>query len=156
MRLMIFTTLMLAIASVLADGPVDIYQFDNDEQQRRYKSLIEEFRCPKCLNTNNAGSDAPIAQDLRRTVHRLVVEEDFADDEVKSYLQARYGDFVLYKPPFNERTWLIWVAPFAILFIGLFVLYRLQRGARMAADATTDTALNEEDRERLQTLLERD
>jgi cytochrome c-type biogenesis protein CcmH len=139
-------------AWAFANGPVDVYQFDSDQQRARYKALIEEFRCPKCLNTNIAGSDAPIAQDLRRTVHRLVVVEGYSDDEVRAYLQERYGDFVLYKPPFNARTWLIWVTPFVLLAIGLAVLFVLQRRARRA----TVQALDADDRARLKSLLEQD
>ena len=76
---------------------IDVYHFDDAEQQRHYKALIEEFRCPKCLNTNIAGSDAPIAQDLRRTVHKLVVVDGYTDQEVRDFLQQRYGDFVTVK-----------------------------------------------------------
>lgn len=153
-----FALATLVMVPIYGDGPVDVWDFESDEQRERYQALIEVFRCPKCLNTNIAGSDAPIAQDLRRTVHRLVVTEGYTDDEVTAYLQARYGDFVLYKPPFNQRTWLIWMMPVALLLVGVFVLYSLQRRARMASrnEANARRLLNEQDRQRLQTLLERD
>ena len=77
--------------SVMAASQIDVYHFDSDEQQRRYRALIDELRCPKCLNTNISGSDAPIAQDLRRTVHKLVVIDGLSDQEVRDYLQTRYG-----------------------------------------------------------------
>ena len=114
-----------------AASPVDVYQFEDDGQRQRYRALIEEFRCPKCLNTNIAGSDAPIAQDLRRTVHRLVVQEGYSDKQVRDFLQARYGDFVLYDPPFNARTYLIWLVPVGLGMLALAVLSLLWRRAQV-------------------------
>lgn len=122
--------MLLPTSIALGASQIDTFQFADDVEKRRYRALIEEFRCPKCLNTNLAGSDAPIAQDLRKTVHRLVAVEGMSDQEVRDYLQARYGDFVLYDPPFNTRTWYIWLVPVGLGLLALFVLYRLQRSAR--------------------------
>lgn len=122
--------MLLPTSIALGASQIDTFQFADDVEKRRYRALIEEFRCPKCLNTNLAGSDAPIAQDLRKTVHRLVAVEGMSDQEVRDYLQARYGDFVLYDPPFNRRTWYIWLVPVGLGLLALFVLYRLQRSAR--------------------------
>ncbi len=108
-------------------APVDTYTFADAEQERRYRGLIDEFRCPKCLNTNLSGSDAPIAMDLRRTVYRLVTVESLANDEIRSYLQERYGDFVLYDPPFKPATWALWLAPAGFVLISIFVLMRVLR-----------------------------
>ncbi len=66
---------LLPATVALGASQIDTFQFADDVEKRRYRALIEEFRCPKCLNTNLAGSDAPIAQDLRKTVHRLVAIE---------------------------------------------------------------------------------
>ena len=105
-------------------------RFESAEQQRRYKALIDEFRCPKCLNTNLSGSDAPIAQDLRHSVYRLV-RDGQSDQQIRDFLQQRYGDFVLYKPPFSGRTAFIWLIPIGLLLIGTVVLFALQsRGRR--------------------------
>ncbi len=133
-----------------AASPVDVYQFDNDAQQARYKALIDEFRCPKCLNTNIAGSDAPIAQDLRRTVHRLVVVEGYSDQQVRDFLQARYGDFVLYNPPFNTRTALIWLMPVGLAVIGVVVLLGLLRRARVRQAIVLDA----QDQAKLRAILD--
>lgn len=110
-----------------AESPVDLFEFQTDEQEARYRALIAELRCPKCLNTNLAGSDAPIAADLRRTVHRLITEEGMSNAEILDFLQARYGDFVLYDPPFRPDTWILWLAPAAFLLAGLLVLWRMLR-----------------------------
>lgn len=119
--------LMLSVTPAFAASPVDLYEFDSPAQQARYRALIAELRCPKCLNTNLAGSDAPIAQDLRRTVHRLITAEGMSDDEIRGYLQARYGDFVLYDPPFRPDTWILWLAPAILLLIGAVILLRMLR-----------------------------
>ena len=92
-----------------AASTVDVLTFESEQQQRRYKALIDEFRCPKCLNTNLSGSDAPIALDLRRSVYRLV-RDGHTDQYIRDFLQQRYGDFVLYKPPFSGRTAFIWLS----------------------------------------------
>lgn len=132
-RWLMLVTLMIPAASTLAVSQIDTFEFADEIEQRRYRALIEEFRCPKCLNTNLAGSDAPIAQDLRKTVYRLVVIEAMSDQQVRDYLQTRYGDFVLYDPPFNARTWYIWLVPIALALLALLVLLRMQRAGQRAA-----------------------
>lgn len=139
---------MLPASVALGASQIDTFQFADDVEKRRYQALIEELRCPKCLNTNLAGSDAPIAQDLRKTVYRLVAVEGMSDQEVRDYLQARYGDFVLYDPPFNERTWYIWLVPIGLGLLALFVLYRLQLSAR-----AEHTGLDDEQQKRLQNIV---
>ena len=119
---LLLIALVLCPLPGLAATPVDIYQFDSAEQESRYRALIDEFRCPKCLNTNLSGSDAPIAQDLRRTIHRLLVTDGRSDQEIRDFLQERYGDFVLYRPPVQKNTYLLWVAPLVLLLIGALIL----------------------------------
>lgn len=128
---------------------VDVYEFNSPAEEARYRALIAELRCPKCLNTNLAGSDAPIAQDLRRTVHRLVTVEGMSDGEVRAFLQARYGDFVLYDPPFRPDTWILWLAPVGFLLAGILVLLKLLRQPPAAP-------LSADESERLRKLLEND
>ena len=126
--LLLLAVLLLAgVPGARAAGPVDVYEFPSAEMEIRYRALIDEFRCPKCLNTNLSGSDAPIAQDLRRTVWRLLVEEGMSDQAVREYLQERYGDFVLYNPPFKPGTWILWLAPLLFGVVGLWALVRMLR-----------------------------
>ena len=147
--------LLLAFSSVAASAatPVDVYHFDSPEQEARYKALIEEFRCPKCLNTNLAGSDAPIAQDMRRTVHDLVVGEGMSDQEVRDYLRERYGDFVLYDPPFEPRTYAIWLVPVGLAMLGMVAIFLLVSRARQP---TETNRLDAADRRRIEALLQDD
>jgi len=134
------------VAPAWPAGQVDVFEFPSPEVEARYRSLIDEFRCPKCLNTNLSGSDAPIARDLRRTVWRLLVEEGMSDQDVRDYLQERYGDFVLYNPPFKPGTWILWLAP---VFFGLIGVWALARMVRKKPAVT----LSAEDQARVETLL---
>lgn len=138
-------------APLLAANPVDVFSFEQPADEARYRDLIAEFRCPKCLNTNLLGSDAPIAQDLRRTVYRLAIAEGRSDVEVRAYLQERYGDFVLYNPPVRPATYLLWFGPVGLLLIGLMVWRRTVRNAQ-----GNQAALGAEDRARLDALLRRE
>ena len=128
-RIALLVLLNVLIWTVQAASTVDVLTFESAEQQRRYKALIDEFRCPKCLNTNLSGSDAPIAQDLRHSVYRLV-RAGQSDQQIRDFLQQRYGDFVLYKPPFSGRTAFIWLIPIGLLLIGAVVLFALQSQGR--------------------------
>ena len=130
-----------------AAGQVEVHEFASPELEARYRALIDEFRCPKCLNTNLSGSDAPIARDLRRTVRRLLQEEGFGDQQIRDYLRERYGDFVLYDPPFKPGTWILWLAPVAFAIFGCWALWGVLQGAKK------DT-MTREDHERLDSLLE--
>tara|TARA_A100001037_G_C15148095_1_gene637437 strand:- start:4283 stop:4741 length:459 start_codon:yes stop_codon:yes gene_type:complete len=113
--------------STFSASVIEAHDFPSNEIEVRYYALIEELRCPKCLNTNLAGSDAPIAQDLRRAVFRLLVDEKFTDEAIRSYLQHRYGDFILYKPPFRRDTLMLWLAPGVFLVVGMLVLLGVLR-----------------------------
>ena len=128
---------LLLLGAGLAAGasPVDVYDFPDAATEARYRALVAELRCPKCLNTNLAGSDAPIAQDLRAAVHRLIVREGLADQQVRDYLQARYGDFILYDPPVTGATLFLWAGPILFVGIGLGLIavrMRCQQRARLS------------------------
>ena len=133
-------------AAAFAASPIDGFGFVDGETAERYQALLAEFRCPKCLNESIASSGAPIAVDLRRTVRRLI-ESGATDEDIRAYLQERYGDFVLYDPPMKPGTWLLWLSPLALVCIGLAVLARA--GVRRRAASLTVA-----ERERLERLVE--
>jgi len=135
------------VSSVQALAAIDAYPFPNDELRQRYDNLIAELRCPQCLNTNLAGSDAMIAQDLRREVHRMLLE-GMSDDEILEFMHERYGDFILYNPRVGASTVLLWLGPLLFLLIAGFVIYRILRKPAAA------TGLSETDQTRLDQLLE--
>jgi len=135
----------LLILTLFGVTTIDVWDFQNQQEIERYDELIAEFRCPKCLNTNISGSDAPIAADLRRAVYRQI-RAGMSDQEIRDYLQARYGDFVLYKTPFRGDTAILWISPVLFLVVGLFVLFRVTR-------KRTTVGLTEEDRSRINKIV---
>ena len=103
----------------------EIYPFDDFNKEVRFNVLVKDYRCPKCQSSNLAGSNAPIAKDLKLEIYKLI-KLGKSDQEITNFLSQRYGDFILYEPPFNSATSILWVGPFFILivilsFVSLFV-----------------------------------
>ena len=94
--------------------------FENKNLEERYYLLIEEIRCLVCQNQSLADSNAPLAQDLRNEVFKMI-QATKSNNEIMEFLVERYGDFVLYRPPLKKNTWLLWFGPFLFLVIGFFV-----------------------------------
>ena len=122
----LFTLLFAASASLAA---IDAYQFPTEDLQKRHQDLIDQLRCHQCLNTNLAGSDAMIAKDLRREVHRLLLEGK-SDDEILAFMHQRYGDFILYSPRVTPATVLLWFGPLVFLSIAMVILVLVLRHRR--------------------------
>ena len=93
-------------------------EFDRPEQRERYQTLLEELRCLVCQNETLAESRADLAGDLRDEVYRMV-KAGKDPEAIKAFLVARYGDFVLYEPPFKPLTYLLWLTPVAALLAGI-------------------------------------
>ena len=138
----------MLLVPVYAGAAIDAYPFPNDQMRQRYNELIDQLRCPQCLNTNIAGSDAMIAKDLRRTVHKLVLEGK-TDQQILDYMHDRYGDFILYKPRVEAGTIVLWFGPPVLFLIAAFVAFRLVSGRR----GNRPASLSESDEERLNRLL---
>ena len=98
--------------------------FSDDAYLKRYQNLLEELRCPKCQNQNLADSNAPISNDLKEEIQRLL-EQGLDDDDIKRALTERYSDFILYDPKFNKNTYFLWLAPFIVLLIGFWWVYSM-------------------------------
>lgn len=145
--------LVFALVSPLAAqaGGIEVHSFDDATQEARYKRLIAELRCLVCQNQNLADSNAELAQDLRRKTYELV-KSGKSDEEIVDFMVQRYGEFVLYRPPLNTTTALLWIGPFIIFGIGIALLVNLiRRRRRQAVDVVTDDRLD-----RARTLLEQD
>jgi cytochrome c-type biogenesis protein CcmH len=109
---------------------------DDATLERRAQALEKELRCLVCQNQTLAESNAPLAVDLRNEV-RAQLAQGKSDREVTDWLVARYGDFVLYRPPLKSNTVLLWAGPFIFLLGGFYALARLLRRRRVPPPALT-------------------
>ena len=137
-----------------ASAAVDIYKFDTDSQRERYHLLSEELRCPKCQNQNLAGSNSQISEDLRRELHRLLIEGK-SDKEIKAFMVARYGDFVLYKPPLKSSTMALWLFPVVLLLGGAIALFFIIRQRTRSLIKSDDNSLSDSEQQQLDELLKK-
>lgn len=127
MRIILLQIMVFLVLSSAATAVVETYHFDDEVLRERYLSFIDELRCPKCQNQNLSGSNSPIAEDLRKELYRLLVEGK-SDTEIIHFMVSRYGEFVLYRPPFNAETALLWFAPVIFLVLGgLMVMLIVRR-----------------------------
>jgi cytochrome c-type biogenesis protein CcmH len=113
-----------------ANGPDSL---SNPAQEARARELQKEFRCLVCQGQSLDDSNAPLAADLRRLIRQRILAGD-SDDEIGRYLVARYGEFILMKPPFEPQTYALWLGPILVLIlaggVGIWVVSRAQRRAR--------------------------
>lgn len=150
--------LLVAGLSMSAWANIDTYQFDNPRQEAQYRALIEEFRCPKCQNQNLAGSDAPIAQDLKQKTYDMV-KDGRSDAEIRQYMNERYGDFISYKPPVRPSTWILWFFPPVLLVFVMLAWFIRNRNSSKRAAAIANpieegyAPLSAAEQQRLQDLL---
>jgi cytochrome c-type biogenesis protein CcmH len=114
--------LLLATFPVRAIAPEEMLA--DPAQQATYEQLTNEVRCLVCQNQTIADSTAPLAVDLRREIRRMV-EAGKSEEEIKTFLLDRYGDFVLYRPRWQTNTVLLWLAPILLLLIGAAALWRI-------------------------------
>lgn len=128
---------------------IDAFSFKSPQQEARYHRLTQELRCLVCQNESLAASNADLAQDLRREVYHMILDGK-SDKEIVDFLVARYGDFVLYRPPVKNTTYLLWGGPLLLFIVGAVVLVVLVR--RWGA-ARQDSELSEEEQARLDGLL---
>ena len=122
---------------------------DNPQVEARLKTLAVELRCLVCQNQTLADSHAPLAEDLRREVREMIAK-DMSDKEIIDFLVQRYGDFVLYRPPWKASTSLLWLGPFLLLIAGATgLVFALRRRQKKLADVT----LSDEEHNRVAQLL---
>lgn len=148
----------LIVAIVLVFGvlggsqaAIDTREFSDDSQRQRYHDLASVLRCPKCQNQNIAESTAPIANDLRGEIHRML-REGRSEEQIIDFMVSRYGDFVLYDPPLSFRTVLLWFGPAALLLAGGGAVATVV-ARRRRSRPETGRALSDAERRRLASLL---
>lgn len=122
--------------------------------EARMMDLATELRCLVCQNQTIAESQAELAGDLRQQIRELI-QRGQSDEQIKQYMVARYGDFVLYRPPVKEKTLLLWFGPGVILVLGLSALYFAlrRRLARLSAGEGDEAALTQAEEQRARRLL---
>jgi cytochrome c-type biogenesis protein CcmH len=116
---LLFVLLLAAGAAALAQEPL---VFDDAAQEERYNALTLELRCTVCQNQSLADSDAPLAQDLRAEIYEMMMAGR-SDDEIKTFMIERYGDFVLYRPPMQGNTLALWILPIFLLLVGAVIVF---------------------------------
>lgn len=146
----LIAALMLAAAAPVPPAPIEDRPLADAAQEARAQALHRSLRCVVCQNESIAESDAVLAADLRQVVRERVAAGE-SDEEVRDYMVARYGDFVLLKPPFEAATLVLWIGPFAALLIGAAAILAYLRRRRVQPEAAPLTAA---ERKRLDALLD--
>jgi cytochrome c-type biogenesis protein CcmH len=126
---------IVALSSMQHVGAVDTTQLSNPALQTRYLALTHELRCMQCQNQTIADSPVGLASDMRREVREMLLAGK-SDDDVRNFMVARYGEFILFRPRFSARTAWLWLAPGVLLLVGLIVAVRIvrQRSALVGQD----------------------
>jgi len=138
--LLLVFALMVSSAPAFAQVATDAtpLSFTDTAEEKRFHTLVSELRCVMCQNQSLADSNAQIAVDLRREVLELM-RKGKSDEEIKDFLVARYGEFVLYRPQVESKTWLLWFGPALVLLAGgIVVVGAVRRRSRPSAQAADD------------------
>ncbi|EPC02809.1 hypothetical protein L861_23635 [Litchfieldella anticariensis FP35 = DSM 16096] len=142
--------LVLLLVAGLVQGAVEVREFADPVLERRYSDLNESLRCPKCQNQAIGDSNSPVAADMRERVYMLL-QDGRSDMEIRDYMVKRFGDYVLYNPRLEGRTWLLWGLPGALVVIGGIVVVLIVRTRRRASARQ----LSPDERARLDALIKR-
>lgn len=129
-------------------APIETFQFDSPEKEKVFHKLSEELRCLVCQNQNIAESNADLAKDLRLEIYTML-SQGKTEEEIVDFMVQRYGDYVLYRPPFKPMTWLLWLGPMIVFFIGLIFVVRY---VKAQSSNVQTAALSDEDVERIKNL----
>ncbi|MFK5951122.1 MAG: cytochrome c-type biogenesis protein CcmH [Methylococcales bacterium] len=137
--------LILIFISSNSFAAIEYHKFVQPEQEATYKLLTKELRCLVCQNQTIADSNADLAKDLRRQVYEML-QQGKSKDQIIEFMTQRYGDFVLYNPPFKAKTGLLWIGPFAFLLIGLIMLIWVSRRRKNQHNELTENELQKKAR----------
>lgn len=149
MRLLVMLGIMMLGSIALAS--IDIFEFSSEENRLQYNELTKELRCPKCQNQDIADSNAPIAQDMRKEVYRLI-EDGQSTEAVVQFMVERFGEFVSYDPKIIPATYLLWFGPLTLVGVGLLVVLLLSSKRKRSAEANV-SSLDSSSRKRLDAML---
>jgi cytochrome c-type biogenesis protein CcmH len=132
-----------------AQASIATYEFATPEDEARFTRLSEELRCLVCQNQSLADSNAELALDLRREIYEMI-RDGKSNEEIVTFMVARYGDFVLYRPPVKPSTFLLWTGPFLLFALGVVVMIML---VRRRGKTNEDSKLSADEQRRLQQVL---
>ena len=143
-RVLLCALLLALTGGAFAQKKVDAtpLQFRDTAEATRFHDLVAELRCVMCQNQSLADSNAQIAVDLRHEVLDLM-REGRSDQQIRDFLVARYGEFVLYRPRVSPTTWLLWFGPLLFVLVGGVVIRRLLRRDRAATPPVADADTQE-------------
>ena len=135
--------------SVSTHAKIESREFSTPQMEEDYNALIAELRCLVCQNQNLADSNAELAQDMRAKVYKML-NEGKERKEIADFMVARYGDFVLYRPPVKTSTFLLWFGPLIFLAVAAFIVISFMR----RQPSTAKTVVNEQEQKKAHSLLE--
>ena len=118
-----FALLLLLIQGAFSES-IEVKDFENSSQESRYLDLIDNIRCPVCQGQSIGGSNSDLAKDLREQVRKMILN-DKSDNDIHLFMIERYGDFVIFKPPINLKTYLLWFTPLIFLVLCFIYLIRI-------------------------------
>lgn len=146
-------SILASLALVLSvQAAIEVYEFDNTQQEQQFKDLSNTLRCPKCQNNTIGDSNAALAQDLRHKVYEMT-KQGKSEQEIVDYMIARYGNFVTYNPPFTVATSILWLGPLAVVVFGFgFIVLRTRRSKASVTEKAENWDAQKE--ARLKQLLE--
>jgi len=134
-------------------APIETFKFESAEAEKTFHKLSEELRCLVCQNQNIAESNADLAKDLRLEIYTML-NDGQSESEIVDFMVQRYGDYVLYRPPFKPMTWLLWFGPVIVFLLGLVFAVRY---LKTQDKEEQDEHLSKEEMERIKNLhAERD
>ncbi len=152
--LRLLTLALLLTGSILAQAaPNDMYPLDSEADRERFQNLTKELRCPKCQNQNIADSNAPIAEDMKNEVYRMV-RDGATDEEVFEALVGRFGEFVRYRPQLEPRTVMLWATPAIVVLGGVLIVIGVVVRSRRNTEGAS--SLTDEQRQRAEKILQTD
>ena len=139
-----FALLLLLFQTSFAES-IEAKDFESLDQERRYHALIEDIRCPVCQGQSISGSNSNLAKDLREQVRQMILSNK-SNEQIYQFMVERYGDFVVFKPPINWKTYLLWFAPLVFL---VFCFIYLIRSTKTKDTIVTDLSVDIEKAKRL-------
>ncbi|PMR76087.1 cytochrome c-type biogenesis protein [Billgrantia endophytica] len=149
-RLTLAGLALLLMAGLAQAGAIEVREFDDPVMEQRYRSLTASMRCPTCENQAINDSDAPVSRDMRDRIY-MMLQDGRADMEIRDHMVERFGDYVLYNPRLDGRTYLLWGLPGGLVVFGGILVVLVVRARRNASAR----ALSEEERARLEALINR-